>query len=65
MRNQSAFTKGQRIHDNFRQVQIACKALHARQSPAILLKIDIAKAFDTVSWVFLLEILEHKGFDQR
>lgn len=48
MRNQSAFIKGCCIHDNFREVQIACKAIHAKRSPAILLKIDIAKAFDMV-----------------
>jgi hypothetical protein len=30
-----------------------------------LLKIDIAKAFDTVSWPFLLEVLQHMGFAQR
>jgi hypothetical protein len=27
-----------------------------------LLKIDIAKAFDTISWMFLLEVLHHMGF---
>jgi len=65
LRNQSAFIRGHRIHDNFRQVQIACKNIHARRSPVLLLKIDIAKAFDTVSWVFHLELLQHMGFGQR
>jgi len=31
----------------------------------VLLKIDLAKAFDTVAWPFLLEILEHMGFPSR
>lgn len=31
----------------------------------MLLKIDIAKAFDSVAWNFLLEVLEHVGFGQR
>ena len=65
LRNQRAFIKGQQIHDNFRQVQFACKELHKRKSPAILLKIDIAKAFDTVSWTFLLKVLRHMGFGRR
>jgi hypothetical protein len=53
MRNQSAFIRGCCIHDNFREVQLACKAIHAKRSPAILLKIDIAKAFDSGGWPFL------------
>jgi len=65
LRNQSAFIKGRRIHDNFRNVQIACKAIHEKKSPTILHKIDIATAFDTVSWPFLLEVLQHMGFGQR
>jgi hypothetical protein len=30
-----------------------------------MLKLDIEKAFDTVSWEFLLEILEARGFSSR
>lgn len=31
----------------------------------MLLKVDLAKAFDTVAWPFLLEVLEHLGFPLR
>jgi hypothetical protein len=31
----------------------------------MLLKIDLAKAFDSVAWPFLLEVLEHAGFPIR
>ena len=31
----------------------------------MLLKIDIVKSFDTVSWTFLLEALQHMGFGRR
>jgi hypothetical protein len=55
--NQSAFIKGRAIHDNFRAVQGMAKLLHVRKFPTVLLKIDLAKAFDTVSWSFLLELL--------
>ena len=63
--NQSAFIRRRSIHDNFRMVQLATKALHARRVPTVLLKIDIAKAFDSVSWPFLLCILRHMGFGER
>lgn len=63
--NQSAFIKGRCIHDNFRVVRLSCKALHKRKIPSLLLKIDIAKAFDSVCWSFLLEALQHFGFRRR
>lgn len=63
--NQNAFIKGRSLHDNFRYVQLAARALHAKRVPRLLLKVDIAKAFDTVSWPFLLEVLAQLGFSQR
>jgi hypothetical protein len=33
-----------------------------RRVPSLLLKVDIARAFDSVARPFLLEILEHMGF---
>lgn len=60
--DQSAFIKGRSIHNSFWFVQASAKALHARRTPRILLKVDIAKAFDSVAWPFLLQIMEHMGF---
>jgi hypothetical protein len=59
---QSAFVKGRCIHDNFILVQQTAKALQHQNSPCILLKLDISKTFDSVSWPFLLEVLTHLGF---
>jgi hypothetical protein len=59
--NQSAFIRGRSIHDNFMLVQQSIKFLHKRIS-SLLLKLDISKAFDSVSWAFLMEILTHLGF---
>jgi len=60
--NHSAFIHGCSIHDNFRAVQLACHWLHSNNSPAVLLKVDIAKAFNLVAWPFLLEVLQHIEF---
>jgi hypothetical protein len=63
--NHSNFFHGHTIHDYFRTVQGTTKLLHARKRPCVLLKIDIAKAFDTISWPFLMDLLCHMGFSRR
>jgi predicted Abi (CAAX) family protease len=60
--NQSAFIKGRAIHDNFKTIQLACRWLHSKNFPSVLLKVDITKAFDSVSWPFLIEVLQHIDF---
>jgi len=63
--NQSAFIKKRFIQDNFMLVQQTVKFLHNQKQPRILLKLDITKAFDSVSWSFLLEVLRKLGFGSR
>ena len=60
--NQSAFIRGRCIHDNYMLVQQTIKVLHQRKISSLFLKLDISKAFDSVDWAFLLEILTHLGF---
>jgi hypothetical protein len=62
---QNAFIKKRCIQDNFIYVQSVIKALHKAKRPSFFIKLDISKAFDSVSWVFLLEILQALGFGQR
>jgi hypothetical protein len=56
------FIKGCSIHKSFRFVHSSARLLHVKKKPAVLLKVDLAKAFDSVAWSFLMEIFEHLGF---
>jgi hypothetical protein len=62
--NQSAFIKKHFIQDNFMLVQQTSHFLHQQRQPHILFKLDISKAFDSVSWAFLIEVLKKLGFGQ-
>jgi hypothetical protein len=46
--HQSAFVRGHCLHDNFMMVQGTAHKLHSSKLLAILLKLDITKAFNTV-----------------
>ena len=61
---QSAFIK-RSIHDNFLYVQNIVRAMQKMKLPTLFLKLDIHKAFDTVSWSYLLEVLQALGFGPR
>ncbi|KAM0905816.1 hypothetical protein ACQ4PT_017119 [Festuca glaucescens] len=63
--NQSAFIHGRCIQDNFVLVHQSVRLLHRRKVPALLLKLDVARAFDSVSWSFLLSVLRQRGFGPR
>jgi hypothetical protein len=63
--HESAFVHGRCLHDNFMMVQGTARKLHSLKQLAILLKLDITKAFDIVDWSLLLEVLEKMGFGAR
>jgi hypothetical protein len=60
--NQNAFIRGRLIHDNFKYIQRAAVQIRKRKIPKLLLKLDIAKAFDTVAWSFILDVMQVMGF---
>jgi hypothetical protein len=63
--NQTTFIQKRCIHDNFVYVQQVIKDLHKKNTPALFIKLDISKAFDSVNWHFLLDIMTHLSFGQR
>lgn len=62
---QSAFIKKRSIHDNFLYVKIFVRRLHRSKTPTLLFKLDIRKAFDSVRWDYILDLLQKRGFSSR
>lgn len=59
---QSAFIKGRCILDNIVTTKELIFSLQKCRIPVYVLKVDFSKAFDMVSWNFLLEMLVAHGF---
>ncbi|KAK1601250.1 hypothetical protein QYE76_017578 [Lolium multiflorum] len=63
--NQSAFFKLRSLHDNFVLVRQVARKINMRRRTGVLLKLDIARAFDSISRRFLFEVLRKMGFGER
>ncbi|GKA13247.1 hypothetical protein Tco_0692893 [Tanacetum coccineum] len=64
--NQSAFISGRYIQDNILLTQELLKGYNRKNGPnRCALKIDLQKAYDTVSWSFLESILGRFGFPEK
>jgi hypothetical protein len=59
---QSAFIKKRSIHDNFLYVKNLAKRLKKSKTLSLLFKLDIGKAFDSIRWEYILDLLHHRGF---
>ncbi|GJW67965.1 RNA-directed DNA polymerase, eukaryota, reverse transcriptase zinc-binding domain protein [Tanacetum coccineum] len=65
-KNQSAFIPNRHIHDNIMLAQELFKGYDRKMGPKrVALKVDIQKAYDTVNWQFLEDILRGFGFHNR
>ncbi|KAJ4786820.1 RNA-directed DNA polymerase (reverse transcriptase)-related family protein [Rhynchospora pubera] len=62
---QTGFVKGRLISENFIMAREVIANMSSCGDPAVLLKLDFSKAFDSVSWPFLFSILQTRGFPTR
>ena len=63
--SQNAFIQKRSIHDNFLYVQRVIRKLHKNNQPALFIKLDISKAFDSLNWTYLLDVLGALGFSLK
>ncbi|KAL0349860.1 UNVERIFIED_CONTAM: hypothetical protein Sradi_4135200 [Sesamum radiatum] len=62
----SGFVPGRLLSDNVLLAQELIHSLESRRPDAnVVFKLDMAKAYDRVSWQFLYQVLQRKGFPQR
>eukprot|EP00253_Pinus_taeda_P019711 PITA_19711 len=62
--HQFAFLEHRQIHEAVGAAQEGLHSIWTKHLKAIILKIDLAKSFDRLSWLYLKMILIHLGFPQ-
>lgn len=60
--DQTGFLKGRCISENLIYATELIQACHARKCQTLIIKLDFAKAFDSVNWQSLFQILSVRGF---
>jgi hypothetical protein len=60
--DQTGFIKGCSISENFVYAADIIQTCHKHKLPVVVLKLDFRKAFDSISWLALDQVLDAKGF---
>jgi hypothetical protein len=64
-KNQYGFLRGRSIQDCLAWAFEYLYLCHASRKPIIILKLDFAKAFDTIEHEAILQVMHHKGFNSK
>jgi len=60
--NQTAFIKGRYILESVVAAHEVIHEVHRSKESGVILKLDYEKAYDRVSWSFLADMLQARGF---
>jgi hypothetical protein len=62
-KEQFGFLEGRKIHEAIGVAQEGLHSIKTKKAKGVILKIDLSKAYDRVSWLYIRLILTHLGFD--
>ncbi|XP_057836614.2 secreted RxLR effector protein 78-like [Cryptomeria japonica] len=62
---QHDFTPGREITDSIIMAIETIHSMHSSKAKGMIIKLDVSKAYDRVSWNFLFEVLKKFGFKQK
>lgn len=60
--DQTGFLKGRSKSENFMYAMELVQCCYKRKAPTVVLKLDFAKAFDSVDWAGLMSVLQVRRF---
>lgn len=63
--SQNAFIKGRYILDEAVMLHEIVHELNNKKLEGVIFKIDFDKAYDSISWDFVIEVMTRKGFDDK
>jgi hypothetical protein len=60
---QFGFLEGRQIHEAIGVAQETLHSMKTRKTKGVVVKIDLSKAYDRVSWLYIRMLLTHLGFE--
>ena len=63
--SQSAFIKGRNISDGIFMINEIIHTLQSSKSDGLIIKLDFAKAYDSINWTCLLHVMDAMGFGRQ